>query len=295
MKILGDLAKLGTSVTADVSRAAQTASGDLTHDAFAAGQAAASAVHDVTGSPPSTDLANDGLLVGAGGETFPPSTPLSAVPAVLPEGGVRNGETIVFVNGMGANVSDEETSMQYTANATGSRVVGVHDATNGFVPDGLQAVGDMLDVGGDKAVTTLAQTIQSELAAGRPIHIMAHSKGAAETSRAIEEVSQNLSAQGLSPAQVQAELHQVKVETFGGADAHYPDGPEYVHYVNEDDVVPMVFGLGGPADPRQAFAGSNAVVEEFRDPGAGGLLGPHDFNSVYLSHWKPFDEVYPQT
>src|SRR5580704_5914380 len=120
MKILGDLAKLGASLTADVSGTVHAVSQDLTRDAFATGQAAASVVRNVTGTPPTSDLASDGLLVGAGGKTFPPGTPLSAVPGVLPEGGVRNGETIVFVNGMGANVSDEETSMQYAANATGS-------------------------------------------------------------------------------------------------------------------------------------------------------------------------------
>src|SRR5688572_14581467 len=52
-----------------------------------------------------SDKAFDGHLVGADGQTFAPGTPLREIPAVTPEGGVRNNETLIYVNGIQTNVA----------------------------------------------------------------------------------------------------------------------------------------------------------------------------------------------
>jgi hypothetical protein len=261
-------------------------------DVFEAGSQVESLFHITP--PPSADLAYDGMLVGANGQTFPPGTPLSAIPAAMPYNGVRNNETILFVNGVGEDLASQGVSMLAAANATGSRVIGVHNATDGFAQDALQTVGDIGNSGPDKATDTLTDTIYGELKAGRSVHIMAHSQGGAETARALTHVQQRLVADGMTPEQAQGAMGAIKVETFAAAAAVWPNGPQYVHYVNTADPVAELLGVGQDTGAKAAQAGQGAVIRQFSDVPWNDVLKVHDFNSVYLAHWQPFDQVYPQ-
>jgi hypothetical protein len=243
--------------------------------------------------PPSADLAYDGMLVGANGQTFPPGTPLSSVPAATPYDGLRNDETILYVNGVGEDLAQQGVSMQAAANATGSRVIGVHNATDGFAQDALQTVGDIADTGQDKAVDSLTDTIYGELKAGRGVHIMAHSQGGAETARALTNVQQRLISDGMSPEQAKNAMGAIKVETFAAAASVWPNGPKYVHYVNTADPVAELLGVGQDTGAKVAQAGQGAVIRQFTDVPWNDVLKVHDFNTVYLDHWQPFDQVYP--
>lgn len=230
----------------------------------------------------------DGQFVGANGQTFAPDTPLSDIPAVTPTGGVRNNETLIYVNGIQTDVAGQANSLQAIADNTGSRVVGVHNSTGTFAGDLLQSLGDKLDIGNNPAVDTMADTIYNELRAGRDVHLMAHSQGAIITSRALTDVRNRLMAEdGMSRQQAEALMNNIKVETFGGASRRFPDGPQYVHYLNRNDGVPMATGLRDWLNPF-AQPGRDAVTHYFRE---GERFTSHGFEEFYLPERVPFEQA----
>ncbi|HEY0050732.1 MAG TPA: hypothetical protein VGB68_15670 [Pyrinomonadaceae bacterium] len=236
--------------------------------------------------PPDTNF--DGHFVGANGQTFSPDTALNDVPAVTPRGGVTNNETLIYVNGIRTNVQGQLNSLQAIADQTGSRVVGVHNATQSSAADILQSLGDKLDIGSNPAVDTLADTVYNELRAGRDVHLLAHSQGAIITSRALQDVKNRLMAEdGMSRRDAERLMSNIKVETFGGASRRFPDGPRYVHYVNRNDGVPQAFGLRSWLNPF-AHAGRDAVTHYFRE---GKPLVSHGFEKFYLPERVPFEQA----
>lgn len=228
----------------------------------------------------------DGHLVGQDGKTYAPGTSLSEVDAVMPKNGITNNRTIVHVNGISTDVAGQSTSLQAIADQTGSRVVGVHNATAGGIRDVVQSLGDKLDIGRNPAVDTLTDTVYNELKAGRQVDLMAHSQGAIITSRALTDVRNRLQLEdGMSRQQAENLLGNVNVETFGGASRRFPDGPQYVHYVNKNDFVPMAFGLRNFLNPF-AHAGRGAVTHYFRES-----ENAHGFNETYLPERVPFEQA----
>ena len=236
--------------------------------------------------PPDTNF--DGHFVGANGQTFSPGTALSDVPAVVPQGGVTNNETLIYVNGIRTNVQGQGNSLRAIADQTGSRVIGVHNATQSSAADILQSLGDKLDIGSNPAVDTLADTVYNELRAGRSVHLLAHSQGAIITSRALQDVKNRLMAEdGMSRRDAERLMNNIKVETFGGASRRFPDGPQYVHYVNRNDGVPQAVGLRSWLNPF-AHAARDAVTHYFRE---GKPVVSHGFEEFYLPERVPFEQA----
>ncbi len=228
----------------------------------------------------------DGLFVGAGGRTYSPSTSLSSVRPVLPRNGAASGETLIYVNGINTTKDAQFNSLQQIADRAGARVIGIHNATQGAALDIIQSAGDTLDIGRNPAVDTLASTVYDEITAGRGVHLMAHSQGGLITSRALTDVRNRLMLEdGLSARETERVLSRVKVETFGGAAAYYPDGPQYVHYVNRLDPVPGLFGLGPFASPL-VHPGRGAVVHRFTS-----THNVHGFDDTYLQRRVPFERA----
>ena len=242
------------------------------------------------GSKP--DRVYDGHLVGAGGQTFPPGTSLSDIPGVTPRNNPNPSETFIYVNGISNTKDQQFNSMQAIADRTGAKVVGIHNATEGMVADLAQCVKDKLDKGTNPAVDSMADTVYSELKAGRSVHLFAHSQGALVTSRALNDVANRLRIEdGMSKADVERLLSKVNVETFGGAAANFPDGPNYVHYVNNKDMVPTWFGQGNGSgvDEWARSGGRGAVIHRF-DHGSG-MSGTHGLGDAYLPQRVPFDQA----
>ncbi|MET0401433.1 MAG: hypothetical protein ABW123_03480 [Cystobacter sp.] len=240
------------------------------------------------------DKKYDGMLVGAKGETFKPGTPLSQIPGVTPRDNPKPTETFIYVNGIKNDKDDQFQSMQQLADRTGAKVIGVHNSTEGIVSDLAQSVKDKLDKGKNPAVDTMADTVYSELKAGRGVHLVAHSQGALVTSRALNDVADRLRLEdGMSKAQVEKAMSKVKVETFGGAAGHFPDGPQYVHYVNNKDIVPTWFGQGNGTgvDEWARDGGKGAVVRRFEQGGGLDFDKTHSFNDVYLKNRVPFEQA----
>ena len=239
------------------------------------------------------DTIYDGLFVGANGQTFSPTTPLNQIPAVNPSDGRTPNETLIYINGINTTKEGQAASLQAIADRTGARVIGIHNATEGMITDLRQCITDKLDKGRNPAVDTLAETVYSEIKAGRSVHLMAHSQGGLITSRALNHVYQRLRIEdGLSKAQTERLLGLVSVETFGAAAGHYPDGPRYVHYINRDDPVPSLFGLGWDLDRFNPtlHAGRGAVVHHFTDVHLNPIAS-HSFEDVYLPRRVPFDQA----
>ena len=234
----------------------------------------------------SGDRAFDGLFVGAGGRTYSPSTSLSNVQPVVPRGGVTSNETLIYINGISTSKDGQLNSLQGIADRTGARVIGIHNATQGAALDILQSAGDTLDIGRNPAVDTLASTVYDEITAGRNVHLMAHSQGGLITSRALTDVRNRLMLEdGLSSREAERVMSRVRVETFGGAAGYYPNGPQYVHYVNRLDPVPGLFGLGPVASPL-VHPGRGAVVHRFTE-----THNVHGFDDTYLPRRVPFEQA----
>ena len=141
---------------------------------------------------------------------------------------------------------------------------------------------------------TVANTVYNELKAGHKIHLLAHSQGGLITSRALSDVYQRLRVEdGLSKADTEKLLSRVQVETFGAAAGHYPNGPAYVHYINSNDPVPNLFGLGSKLDRHNPTLnpGRNAVVHHFKQGHFWNISGTHSFDSVYLPRRAPFEQA----
>jgi hypothetical protein len=239
------------------------------------------------------DKKYDGVLVGAKGATFPPGTPLNQVPGVTPRDNAHPAETLLYVNGINNTKDKQFASMQALADRTGAKVIGVHNATEGMVADLAQCVNDKLDKGKNPAVDTLADTVYSELKAGRQVHLMGYSQGGLITARALFDVQNRLRIEdGMSKADVEKTMGRVNVETFGAASTKYPDGPQYVHYINNRDAVPTLTGLGGSFDPLSFLkdAGKGAVVHRFGEGGLN-LVKNHSIQETYLKHRVPFEQA----
>lgn len=239
------------------------------------------------------DKVYDGKLVGAGGQTFEPGTPLSQIPAVTPRDNPNATSTVIYVNGIGTGKGGQSNELQSIADKSGMRAIGIHNATEGIVSDLLQCVKDKLDKGKNPAVDTLADTVYSELKAGRSVHLMGYSHGGLITSRALNDVARRLRIEdGMSKAQVEQTMSRLNVETFGAAACKYPDGPNYVHYVNDKDIVPTLFGVGGSGKSPADFlrdAGKDAKVHYFSEKNM--FSGAHALADTYLKHRAPFEEA----
>jgi hypothetical protein len=252
------------------------------------------------------DLAYDGGIIDGEGNVYPPGTPVEGLTPTSPNNGQPANGTAYFINGIQNDANFQTTSMQSVANAVGTDVFGIHNATYGkgfgIIDDLVQCLTDKTPIAQDllnDATTSLAGTITQDLAAGNPVHLIAHSQGALVTANALEQVKEALTeAHGAEKAEEM--LSTVQVETFGGAAASFPYGPQYVHYLNDYDMVAMDTGLGTIEDPaeRQAAAGGDrAAIHFIRDdprqatPNRRFNFSAHDFNEGYLSHRLPFEEA----
>jgi hypothetical protein len=257
------------------------------------------------------DIVFDGAVVGANGQMYPPGTDASQIPGVRPNNDTPfTGERIYYVNGIQNTAAFQSQSIQNIANTTGAEVVGIHNSTEGIGLDLQQCVLDKLPTfkSTNAATRALALQIVKDIEAGRPVHLMAHSQGGLVTSGALTLVKDYLeTVKPANKAQADAILKNIKVETFGSAAASWPYGPQYTHYINENDTVPMITGLGRQSDPvrQQNAGGDRAQIHFIRDdprtpnplrwsPETNALpdldIPAHDFNDGYLFHRQPWEQ-----
>ncbi len=260
------------------------------------------------------DAKFDGAILGAKGSISTGDTHPTAIAPVRPSNGkLRSTDAFIHVNGINTSKDSQVATLQRVADQVGGEVIGVHNATEG-ISDIVQCIEDKLAPMTNRAVHTLSSTTFKLLKEGKTPHLMAHSQGGIITRRALMELHHRI-ADDLRPrysdpvalhAAVQKEMSKVKVETFGGAAHEYPDGPQYVHYVNTWDLVPSELGLGWGATENESawminpgkgaktlYLRNGAVDSEWHIKGvdmkflkkiANRLNGSatHDFDTIYL-------------
>ena len=241
-----------------------------------------------TGATNRSDLQYDGAWIGANGAAFMPAGPFTIplIPA-LPNSSLDSPVPTIYVNGVLNTVDVQSRFMSRLATATGSAVYGIHNASQGIVGDLWQSVKDKLDLGVNPPVDTLARHVHEQLTTGNglPINLVGHSQGALIISRALDDVKKRLLIEdGLTRQQVESLFNRVTVTTFGGASSHYPNGPQYFHYINRGDFVAMPAGLGGDLIPSIPLlhGGRGATIIRFTDIS---LPNPHDSN-IYLNIYR---------
>jgi len=240
----------------------------------------------------SRDKANDGLLLGGDGRSYPPGTRLSDIAGVKPDNGQpETGKTVLYVNGIMTDAAAQRATMQRIANQTGAGVIGVHNATEGFAADIAQSARDKLNNGYNPPVNTLSSAVYDSIKNRQDVNIVAHSQGGLIVSRAIRDVSDRLRGDGYSNQEVENMLRQyVNVQTFGAAAGHYPDGPNYRHVINVKDIVPGLFGLTGdtPVNTPIFHAGKDARIERFSsDLSPANIVGNHSIDDLYMRYIDP--------
>ncbi len=216
--------------------------------------------------------------------------------------GVAGKRTIFYVNGIKTDLKTHCATLQAIANSTCADVVGIYNATEGMVPDGLQTFGDRALIeqaasgkhtaldGRNPAVDTVSDMVYGEVLAGRPPpEIWAHSQGGAVTSLGLYSANNRLEAAGVFGG-----LDGMKVKSFGSAAPRWVQGPNYEHYVHINDATPVIFGLGADAANDPSKAGGGSVIRFAGRPGELVREGPkfkrtgleltdnHEIDSMYV-------------
>lgn len=217
----------------------------------------------------------DGHFLGPNGASYEPTTDWRKIEGFKPDNGrePQEGAKILYVNGIWTDAEGQRKACQDLANATGVEVVALHNSTElrrtdlrneNQVKDLFQCVGDKLDWGKNPAVDNIARTVEESVRKGEVINVIGHSHGALELSRALRHAERDLMRGGMSRREVQERMHTyVHAVSIGGAGMTWPDGPQYTHYVNTKDLVPMKTGVGG--NPFKATHGRDAHVVKFTE------------------------------
>ncbi len=284
------------------------------------------------------ELSSDGKLLvrgSAGAGLAPAGTGLEGLRSLAfapPEGvAVKPGPLTLFITGIQTTADSQAKHAQALAEQ-GHHVIAVRNATRpastvaeSAVRDALQAradvaLADVKDIGGvdpatvNPAIRSLALTMTQALRAGRPVHMVGHSQGAAIISAALTLVKHVIDGAQPSPPMVDPAAWTAEravmakafeasnVESLGGFARRYPPGPTYLHFINHGDTVPQAPSmegglLTGTPDEAEVLAragGDKATLVLFDHPGSGEpVIGPHALGEAYLAARKDLGELKP--
>lgn len=240
------------------------------------------------------DAQYDGAFVGASSrayssngavaEAWSSKTSWRQLTGTRPNNGRALQGKALYVNGMNTPLSSQAKSMQHIANSTGKEVIGIHNATHGFLRDGLECTTDKMNVFNNGSHRTLTEAIYQHVKTrpNEPLDLVAHSQGGIITSRALHDVKNRLRREdGLSKPEVEQALSNVRIQTAGAAAVSYPTGPKYLHHVNTKDMVPQTFG--GTAFGWLTDSSKDKHVHRFSKEG-----NVHSMNQTYASELVPF-------
>lgn len=244
----------------------------------------------------SVDLQYDGAFVGAdpkayssegaAGQAWSSKTDWTALQGVKPNNGRPCAGKCLYVNGMNCALSSQVKSLQQIANATGHEVIGIHNATEGFVKDVGQCITDKMNIGNNGAHKTLTETIYNHIKTkpDEPLNIVAHSQGGIITSRALRDVKNRLRLEdGMSSQQATHAMKNIRIQTAGAAAVRYTDGPQYLHHVNTRDPVPQFFAQTiAPLTDQY----KHGPVHRFTNPSS-----MHGMDSTYVPQLVPFQNL----
>lgn len=263
---------------------------------FCGSGSVAASCQDARGLMPDPALLSDysGFYVGGDACFYDPrGIRLGEVPpAVGPSG--NTGQRLIFVNGANPKVDREPILLHLLAQARDLPAVGVLNTQSS------DALFSAPQPKGVSAVKTLESLMLEGMEQDHEVLIRAGSAGASVVAIAIGRTKASWTARHPRPYKLDKTLRAIKVETFGGVNPFYPDGPSYVHYANLLDPNAQKFGVLNPLNK----PGQGAVIAVFRDTAAPleapyepltekdyRILSHHGFG-VYNAHQMDFDRAY---
>jgi hypothetical protein len=251
---------------------------------------------DVRGVTPDPSRLSDysGFYIGGDSCFYDPAgIRLGEVPPALGPSG-DTSQRLIFVNGANPKVDREPMLLRLLAHMRDLPAVGVLNTQTGddlFSPPQRQGI---------SAVKTLESAMLEGLEQDHEVLIRAGSAGALVVATAIARTKASWIAHHPRPRKLDNALNAIKVETFGGVNAVYPDGPRYVHYANLLDPNAQKLGVLNPLTK----PGQGAVIAIFRDTvppleapyeplteKEASILSHHGF-AVYNANQTDFDRAY---
>ncbi len=251
---------------------------------------------DARGVIPDPALLSDysGFYVGGDACFYDPTgIRLGEVPPALGPSG-DTGQRLIFVNGADPKVEREPEFLRLLAQARDLPAVGI---LNTQTSDDLVSAPHPKGV---SAVKTLESLMLEGLEQEHEVLIRAGSAGASVVALAIGRTKASWAARHPRPYKLDKALRAIKVETFGGVNPVYPDGPRYVHYANLLDRNAQLLGVLNPLTK----PGQGAVIAVFRatvppleanyqtlTENEARLLSHHGF-AAYNANQTDFDRAY---
>lgn len=249
-------------------------------------------------APDGDETLFDGYFLG-GDECFydPAHTDAQSVPAFSHPSLRSERRRIYYVNGASATAAREAAKLRELATTHQLAVVGIYFSSTGRA-DALVNVNP--NQSRSRAVDTLTKLIVQHLEKREIIQIRSGSAGTLVVADALQNVDALAKARTPDRSSARRWLELVRFESHGSIARDYPDGPQYVHYVNVRDPVPNTAGVASPG----AHPGAHAMMAYFSDarsPIEAQLdvlpiplqvfLSAHGF-SVYNAYRRPFEDVY---
>ena len=178
----------------------------------------------------------DGFIMGADGCFYDyKEFSIADIEPFMAENGDPDLPPIWVVNGGNSQPKKLYVKMQLLAEVTGQAVIGIY---NGYF-DEFELKDTHLSIVPD----VLLENMNLALDVSQTVHLYGGSLAPIFLARALFALERDLLESGFTKRQVRRYLGGINVETIGGAQSHYPDGPKYVHYVNRLDPAPKVYGV----------------------------------------------------
>lgn len=230
------------------------------------------------------DWKTDGHLLGDSGRLYGPGSGTAwLVPGIKPDNGKTPTEKVFSINGIMTRGTKQRADSQAIANATGTEVIGIRNATEGMLRDVVQCVTDFFGLAKNAAVDTAARVILEGIQRNEPhINFAVHSQGAIILSRAVGIAQEALRAKGRSPEEIVQLMHRVRVLDLAGAPWRFVPGPKFLHVINNLDAIPRVAGIGLPG----VNPGEDAEFIRFRQHNPSALLPPwwHGLSNLFARY-----------
>ena len=248
----------------------------------------------------------DGFFIGKNGCLYNPKfTNIADVPSTITYKKLSDKAPfkapIWYVNGTDHRIAWTLLEMELLSQKAERPVIGIYNATRGGrIPDTLVKIDKNSAV-----VHTLSASIAQESAKDHPVFIRANNQGAVHSSFAIQKALDAL-AIAFNEEKFKRIMGNIHVETSAATTHFFPEGPKYLHYINNYDPVPRKTGiLSKPESSAQLAPDPNTVIAQFADKDISPIetryhwLGPlsirfnrvHGFN-IYLKYRQPFNQLH---
>ena len=173
----------------------------------------------------------DGYFLGENGCFYnPENIAIEDIPALHTKNTNKNVAPLWYINGANLRADWVHTQMHRIAYSSGRPVIAIYNSTLGgrFI----DAPGDAIN--GSLATSTAEKVILDALSQEKDIYFQVNSQGAMHMRKVLRNIVTGVEAE---------QLANIHVLTVGGAASDFPDGPTYVHLVNESDPVPSGAGV----------------------------------------------------